>query len=129
MDIRDLLEPTKSKFTFTGSYYGEEFEQGKHPVRKAIRYKFENPHSTTYRTLFSTVQSFDSTTTAIRTNTNVGFKVGGYIVLLSGEMHVIEDIVKDYNTAPQQVFRLGNCSAGIEYVLRLVKRDNPWGVK
>lgn len=50
-------------------------------------------------------------------------------MLQSGEMYVIEDIVKDYNTAPQQVFRFGNCSAGIEYVLRLVKRDNPWGVK
>ena len=129
MDLLDMLNPARSKFPFEGNYYGVTVENEERPVGETLFYKFENPHSTTYRTLFSTVQSFDSTTTAIRTNTNVGFKVGGYIVLQSGEEYVIEDIVKDYNTAPQQVFRLGNCSAGIEYVLRLVKRDNPWGVK
>lgn len=128
MDLLDILSPAKGKFPFTGAYYGEvnvSPEEG----RCMIRYKFENPRSTTYRMLFSNIQDFDSTTTAIRTNTNVGVKIGGYVILQDGESYVIDDIAKDYNTAPQEVFRLGNSSPAIEYVLRLIKTDNPWDMR
>lgn len=129
MDLLDILNPTRSKFSFTGSYY-DTIDQTD-PKRGAISidYKFENPHSTTYKMLFSNVQDFDSTSTAIRTNTSANFKTGSTIVLQDGEAYAIADIAKDYNTAPQQVFRILNASAGIEYVLRLVKIENPWELK
>lgn len=128
MDIRDVLNPAKAKFPFTGSYYRETFD---HPDtgRKRFRYKFENPYSRAYKMLFANVQDFTGGNTAIRTNAQADYKAGETVVLQDGKAYAIADAAKDYNTAPQEAFRLGNANAGIEYVLRLVEIDNPWELK
>lgn len=128
MDVRDVLTPSNAKFPFKGSYYEKPFQD---PTQKriGIRYKFENPQSKVYKALFSNVQDFSGSETAIRTNKQEDFKIGGVIVMQDGKAYTITDCMTDYNTVSQEVFRLVNNAPGVERVLRLISRENAWGIK
>lgn len=130
MDLLDILNPAKSKFPFKGSYrqsLGENEEDLKKGNEHFI-YKYENPQSAAYRIIFSDSQG-SARSTAIRTNTRIKFEVGKFVILQDGTTYAITEIMKDFNSAPQQVFRITNSSPGIEYVLRLEEKENPWRLK
>lgn len=129
MDIRDFLNPAKAKFSFMGSYYESKQEEDLKEGGLRFRYKHEDPNTATYRKLFSNVLVAKSNDAAVRTNTQIDFKVNSFVVLQDGKAYTIAEMIKDYNSAPQEVFRITNHSPAIEYVLRLVEYDNPWGLK
>lgn len=129
MDIRDFLNPAKAKFPFMGSYYESKQEEELKKGGLRFRYKHENPNSATYRKLFSNVLGAEAKDAAIRTNTQLNFKANSIVILQDGTAYRISEMLKDYNSAPQEVFRISNHSAAIEYVLRLTEYENPFDIK
>lgn len=124
-DILNLLNP-KSKFPCEGKYYKER------PISPdngaaMFNYSYVSTYSNTYRRLFANIQGVEGQT-VIRTDDQFNFKVHGYIVTQDGKTFEILQVEKDYQAAQQQAMRLFGTPVSTEYVLRLMKIDNPWGI-
>jgi hypothetical protein len=53
----------------------------------------------------------------------------GYIALQDGTFYSIESVIKDYQSANKEAFRLLADVAGVEYVIRLVSQSNPFNLR
>lgn len=125
-DALDILNP-KGKFTASATYYEEDFTDRSDGGNK-FNYEYVNPYSNTYRRLFGNIQSFDAGNTAIRTNDSLPYKINGIVVTQDGQAFRIISVEKDFQSAPKQVLRLFGTPVSVQYLLRLVKEENPWGI-
>lgn len=124
-DMLDVLNP-KTRFTASASYY-EKPMNGPEEGAKPFNYEYVNPYSTTYRRLFSNIQT-GAGEVAIRTDDQLNYRVDGIVVTQDGHMFKIIQVEKDYQAANKQVMRILGTPVSTEYVLRLINADNPWGV-
>lgn len=125
-DILDIMNP-KPKFTATANYYAE-FMDGPDVGAKQFNYEYENPYSNTYRRLFANIQG-SAGEVAIRTDDQLNYKIGGVVITQDGKAFKILQSEKDYQAGNKQVFRLLGSPVSVEYVIRLIEIENPWGVK
>lgn len=125
-DALDILNP-KGRFTATASYYPEECDDPSLGAQK-FNYEYVSPYSRAWKILFGNIQSFDAGETAIRTNDNLGFKVNGIVITQDGNAFRIVSIEKDYQSANKQVMRIFGTPVSVQYLLRLVSDENPWGI-
>lgn len=131
-DILDLLSP-KPQFTQTGKYYAA---RPVSPADGAITFNYEhvNPYSATYRTLFGNVQSSGGELT-VRTNDQLNFLKNeekgefGFVVLQDGRAYAVLQVEKDVQSANKQVLRLFGTPVSTDFILRLERVTNPWGVQ
>lgn len=127
-DSLDLFTP-RGRYTATGSYYKETFDSPEEGAQK-FNYEYVDPLSRSYRRLFGNIQSFEAGETAIRTNDQLDYKVGGVVVTQDGTIFLIQQVAKDFQDAPKQVLRLFGTPVSVSYVLRLsIDEDNPWELK
>lgn len=126
-DSLDLFTP-RGRYTATGSYYKETFDSPEEGAQK-FNYEYVDPLSRSYRRLFGNIQSFEAGETAIRTNDQLDYKVGGVVVTQDGQIFKIKQVAKDFQDAPKQVLRLFGTPVSVTYLLRLVTIKNPWGIK
>lgn len=126
-DSLDLMNP-RGRYTATGSYYKERFDSPDEGSQQ-FNYEYVDPLSRSYRRLFGNIQSFDAGETAIRTNDQLDYVVGGTIVTQDGQIFLIQQIAKDFQDAPKQVLRLFGTPVSVTYLLRLITIKNPWGIK
>lgn len=127
-DSLDLMN-SRAKYTAIGSYYKETFDSPEEGAQK-FNYEYVDPLSRSYRRLFGNIQSFDAGETAIRTNDQLDYKVGGTVVTQDGTIFLIQQVAKDFQDAPKQVLRLFGTPVSVSYVLRLsIDDENPWDLK
>ena len=125
-DILDLITP-KQRFTATANYYAEPIN-GPDVGAQSFNYEYVNPFSNTYRRLFGNIQGAASEVT-IRTNDQLPFEINGMVSTQDGKMFKIIQVEKDFQSANKQVIRVLGTPVSVEYVLRLVGIDNPWGIE
>lgn len=125
-DSLDIFNP-RARFTVTGILYAKrpEVEGG----GERFRYEYVNPYSATYRRLFSNVQG-ESGEVAIRTNDAIAPVVNkSYILLSDGKLYKVAQVEVDYPAASKQSMRMIGVPVGTELVIRLLRVENPWGVR
>ena len=125
--LLDIVAP-RAQYTARGSYYKREpndLTEGAQP----FDYEYIDPLSKTFRRLYGNYQSFTAGELAIRTRDRLEWKVNAFVVTSDGAMYVITDIQQDFSSAPKQAFRIAGMPVGVEWVLRLVPYQNPWGIK
>ena len=123
----DLNAP-RAQYTARGSYYKHEpndLTEGAQP----FNYEYIDPLSKTFRRLYGNYQSFSAGELAIRTRDRLEWKVNAFVETSDGAMYVITDIQQDFSSAPKQAFRIAGMPVGVEWVLRLMPYQNPWGIK
>ena len=125
--LLDIVAP-HARFTARGSYYKEEPEHEELGAQ-TFDYEYIDPLSKTFRRLYGNYQSFTAGELAIRTRDRLEWKVNAFVVTSDGAMYVITDIQQDFSSAPKQAFRIAGMPVGVEWVLRLVPYQNPWGIK
>lgn len=125
-DILDLLAP-RAQFSLTGKYY-EERPDSPDIGAQEFNYEYVDPFSQSYRRLFANIQGSGGET-AIRTNDQLNYKINGIIITQDGRAFKIIQCETDYQSVPKQAFRYLPVPVGTEFVLRLVKMDNPWGIQ
>ena len=116
MDILDFLE-NKDGY-FCKGYYR--------------KYKDSDAQYFTYKVITNANERFDSlvnnlmnvaNTMVIQTPFNINFEVNGYITTQDGNLYLIETVQKDIkNSRALMYFKE---SAKTEYILGLIKQDNP----
>lgn len=125
--LLDIVAP-RAQYTARGSYYKREpndLTEG----AQTFDYEYIDPLSKTFRRLYGNYQSFTAGELAIRTRDRLEWKVNAFVVTSDGAMYVITDIQQDFSSAPKQAFRIAGMPVGVEWVLRLVPYQNPWGIK
>ena len=133
MSVLDFLKESDDEF-MTGYYYDFKPDP-RHTYAQQLqegRWEFKYSKVSGQERRFNTVQSHvraDSERYTIQTCDNVGFKIGGYVSTQNGKLWKIEDFVKDEQTdGNEEVLLLFKESVKTEYVLRLIKVENPWGI-
>lgn len=124
MDYLDFANP-KPRFTASASYY--KFVPDSLRIgAQSFNYEYVNPYSNTYRRLFANIQG-DGGEVAIRTDDQLDYIVGGIVVTQDGHTFKIVQVEKDFQSANKQALRLFGTPVSVQYVLRLVVIENPWG--
>ena len=129
-DFLDLLK-IRDKEVFRGTYYktlpdndGSKFTEG-----ETFSYDEVDPKDKRYTKLLDNLEAFTESKT-IKTDDFCGFEINGYVVTQEGELYIIANILKTQGANnTKESLRILNQSVMVEYVLRLIKKDNPWGLK
>lgn len=126
----DLLDIFAGKFnnTFTGSYY-EKMPDSPDITGVAFDYEHIDPNEWHYQRMFSNVTANQAASTAIKTNDNLNFKAGAFMALQNGKFYEIVSVQEDYQSAEKEVFRYLAIAPGVDFVIRLIEKDNPWGLQ
>lgn len=127
-DLLTILQGKASK-TFTGTYY-EEYPDSLDVEGIPFDYEHIDPQEKRYQMLFSNVSNNNAIVTAIKTVDPLNWDIDkGYIALQDGTFYSIESVMKDYNSASKEAFRLVADAVGVEYVIRLVSQVNPFNLR
>lgn len=120
MDILDFIE-NKDGYFFKGYYR---------------KFKDSAPQYFTYKIISNANEKFDSiinnlmrvsNSMVIQTPFNINFEINGYVSTQEGELYMIETLQKD--TKNSRALTFFRESARTEYVLGLIKQDNPMGIR
>lgn len=99
-----------------------EFESGKHFNYEYVGYKEKR-----YQMLFGNVEnSNDNFNATIKTMQELDWKVGAFVTLEDGTFYSIDSVAKDYESMDKEVSQIFGNPVGVEYVIRLVSRANPF---
>lgn len=133
MSVLDFLKEKDDEY-MTGYYY----DKAPNPKHTAEQQAEELPHKFHYSKAsakerqFNTVMQnmrLDSERYSIKTCDDCGFKINGYISTQNGLFWTIEDIVHDEQTAGnEESLLLWKNAVKTEFILRLRRVNNPWGV-
>lgn len=123
----DIMAP-RAEQVCVGKYY-ENYPKTPEIAGERFEYEYIDPTSWRFKNLFSNVTANESTTAAIKTKINLKWKVDGFVRLQDGRFYAIVAVAQDFNAAPKQAFRYFGNPAGVEFVIRLVEKDEPWGIK
>ena len=127
-DALDILNP-RERFSAEGTYWDSRPDSAAQGGSKKFNYEFVSPYSRTYRVACGNMQTFEAGETTVRTNDDVGFKNGGYIMLQNGQLYTILQVATDFQAASKQALRFLGVPLGTEYVIRMVTVENPWGAR
>lgn len=98
------------------------FESGKHFNYEYVGYKEKR-----YQMLFGNVEnSNDNYNATIKTMANLDWKVGAFVTLEDGTFYAIDSVAKDYESMDKEVSQIFGNPVGVEYVIRLISRANPF---
>lgn len=123
-DLLTILQGRATQ-TETGTYY-EEFPSEPSVAGVPFDYEHINPQERRYQMLFGNVSNNEGIITAIKTKDPLKWNIDtGYIALQDGTFYSIESVMKDYQSANKEAFRLLADVTGVEYVIRLVSQANP----
>lgn len=133
MSVLDFLKESDDEF-MTGYYYNYKpdprhtFEQKQEEGREVFKYSQVSGQEKRFSTLLTNVRA-DTERYAIKTCDDVGFKIGGYVSTQNGGFWKIEDFICDEQTQGyEEALLLFRQSIKKEFVLRLIKVENPWGI-
>ena len=133
MSVLDFLKERDDEY-MTGYYYAykpnpthtqaQQFQE----QRQVFHYARVTATEKRFNTVLSNLRA-DTERYTIKTCDDVGFKVGGYVSTQNGSFWKIEDLTHEEQTEEnKEALLLFKRSIKTEFVLRLLKVDNPWGV-
>lgn len=128
MDVLDMLIPHQNEVC-TGTYYTR---LPNTPDDNGIPFSYENVDTTEwhYQQLFANVPVKDATSAAVKTREDYKWRVGGYIATQDGRFYTIIAVQQDYKSvASEQAFRTLSTVPGVDFVIRMTEKENPWGLK
>lgn len=123
-DALDLMRG-KAAFTFTGSHY-KTLPGAPDDDHADFDYEYVDPTEWHYQKLFGNMLNNDGATTTIRSNDDLGWKIGQYVELQDEKLYKVENVMKDYQTGSREVFRFLKDAPQIDYVVRLLEVDDGW---
>jgi hypothetical protein len=126
MDLLDLTTP-HAREVCKGTYY-ETIPKDATVTGQPFGYEYVDPTSWHYSQLFANVKLSDAATAAIKSKTPLSWKVGAYVRTQDGRFYSILSVQQDFNAAPRQALRIFGKPAGVEYVVRLSEKSEPWGI-
>lgn len=126
-DLLDLLLG-RYEYVFTGTHFSGR-PASKDSEGAVFDYEMVDPTEWHYQKLFGNILNNDGATTTIRSNDDMGWKIGHYVALQDDRLYKIVNALKDYQSANKEVFRFLKDAPQIDFVVRLVEVDNPWGVQ
>lgn len=126
-DALDILNP-RERFSAEGTYWEGNPENISEGAKK-FSFEYVSPFSKAYRVAFGAMQNFNAGETSIRSNDDVGFTNGGYVMLQNGQKYVVLQVSTDFQSASKQALRFLGVPLGTEYLLRMVNVQNTWGAK
>lgn len=122
------LEKDSTAYPFTGTHFSER-PTSKDSEGAYFDYEMVDPTEWHYQKLFGNILNNDGATTTIRSNDDMGWKIGQYVALQDDGLYKVVSALKDYQSANKEVFRLLKDAPQIDFVIRLIEADNPWGVQ
>lgn len=115
--------------THAGKYYDKTPDTAG-IVPQPFDYEVVDMASYRYKQLFGNLMDNTTCTAAIRTNDPRAYKVGGFVLDDRGRLFTVVSVTEDTaSVESEQVFRYFPVAAGTDYILRLVEKENPWGLK
>lgn len=127
---RDLLDILRLKDTefLTGTYYKNMPDK---PTNIGVEFTYEeiDAHNRIYAKILGELESPNSSL-AIRTDDDCGFEINGYVCTQGGDLWIVSQVAKRVqNDNTKEALRLLTETVQTEYVIRLIKVDNPWGIQ
>lgn len=123
----DIMTPHPKQMC-RGIYYAT-YPRTPNVAGQNFEYEYVDVTSWRYRTILTNVTANEATSAAIKTKIDFKWSVGGFIRTQDGRFYTIISVAQDYNAAPKQAFRMFGNPAGVEFVLRLAEKEEPWGVQ
>lgn len=128
MDWLDFANP-KARFTASAKYY-ETTVDSPEDGGQIFFYEYVDPLSFTYRRLFGNIQSTEGEgEVAIRTNDQLKFKRGSFIITQDGRRFQIIQKQQDFSSANKQAMRFLPVPVSVQFVIRMVEVPDPWEVE
>ena len=131
MDFLDIMQGRLFN-TYAGKYY-EKLPDATLDEEQDAAFQFDYEYidmtSKTYKHLISNLTECDGVTSAIKTNEQLKWRVGGFVILTDGRLCTIVSVNEDRTNASQEAGRLLAIPLGTEYILRLTEYENPRGIK
>lgn len=128
MDFLSEMCAIKDKEYLTGTYYKRV------PVvpsdgGESFSYEVLDPHTREYRTIMNNLL-VEGRNGAIKTRSAIKFKEKGYIVTQDGQFWQITAITENVQSdRSKQALRFFTETAQTEKTIRLIGKDNPWGLE
>lgn len=126
-DLLDLLHG-KVNYTFTGVHYSRRPDTPDQEGGGIFDYEYVDPTEWHYQKLLGNLINSDGATATIKTNDDMQWKPGEFIVLQDDKLYTIVSVMKDYQSESKQTFRFLKEAPEIDYVVRLVEVENSWGI-
>ena len=123
-DMISALHP-RGGVTFSGSYYPRR-PNAPDDDHEVFEYEMVDPEDRRYRNVFGNLGVSEGVQTTIRVSDDIPFRVKNYVWLQDKRLYIIESAMKDYATAPKEVFRFFKTSPQVSWVLRCIEVDAPW---
>lgn len=123
-DMISALHP-RGGVTFSGSYYPRR-PNAPDDDHETFEYEMVDPTEKSFRTIAGNIINSEGVTTVIRVSDDIDFAIGGYVYLQDEKLYTINSAMKDYSTAPKEVFRYFRTSPQVSWVLRAMQVQAPW---
>ncbi len=123
-DMLSALHP-RGGVTFSGSYYPRR-PNAPDDEHETFEYEMVDPTEKSFRTIAGNIINSEGVTVVIRVSDDIDFAIGGYVYLQDGKLYTINSAMKDYSTAPKEVFRYFRTSPQVSWVLRAMQVQAPW---
>lgn len=125
----DLLTIFDGKYeqTFVGTHYPKMPSEEVNGVK--FDYEYLDPKEKHYQMVFGNVSGHEAYTTAIKTKDAQGWKINSFVALQDGTFYTIISVSKDNQSGNKQQARFLANLTGVDYIVRLQEKDNPFGLK
>lgn len=125
----DLLTILQGKYdkTLEGTWY-QKNQPTVQDAGQPFDYEIIDPRSRAYQMMFSNIEGTAGVMT-IKTNDPYEWKEKTFVVLQDERLYIIESIREDLGKVDKEAYRLLKDVVGVEYALRLIEVDNPYGLK
>lgn len=123
-DMLSALHP-RGGVTFSGSYYPRR-PNAPDDDHETFEYEMVDPTEKSFRTIVGNIINSEGVTAVIRVSDDIDFAIGGYVYLQDEKLYTINSAMKDYSTAPKEVFRYFRTSPQVSWVLRAMQVQAPW---
>ena len=128
MDYLDFIRSTKAEEVLTGTYYVRR-PLTTQDVGIRFNYDIVDESDRSYSTLLNNIEEVYEIQT-IKTSDLKDVNVKGYVVTQDGVMWQVSGAIKRLiNQNSKQALRFLKRTNETEYIMRLVKVENPWGLK
>ena len=122
----DFLAIREDEF-FTGTYYSKR-PKTTEDYGETFSYDIEDPQTESVENIIGAVETL-AVRFSIKTIDSLAFKAKGYVVTQEEDLYQIESVEKRPKNGEKDVYRLWKNPPRQEKILRMIKVQNPWGLK
>lgn len=122
----DFLTNREDEF-FSGTYYKKR-PKTTEDSGEVFSYDIEDPQTESVTNVIGGIETV-TVRFSIKTIESIDFKPKGYVVAQEDDLYQIESVEKRPKNGEKDVYRLWKNPPKQEKILRMIKVQNPWGLK